>query len=435
MRFDGLDREGDSRGILDSLQAGVLKGHGRLYSAYIFFNLRAESARNFVLTLRPTSSYSQLFAADRFRASGEGSSDFVSVAISASGLQKLGVAPADMPRDLAFRAGMKRARIGDEPSASWEPFFQGDIDLLVILANDEEERLTELVQSQIQAASDAGATAQHHVVRGLDRRNSDGLPVEAFGFADGVSRPLFLRSDIERFLEQSSAEAYDPTFDPRDLAIFEHPPRSGQYASYAVCRKLEQDVAQFAAETARIASHIGVAAEAIAAQAMGRHPDGTPIVLSATPDSTQTLNDFTYASDPDGLRCPLHAHSRKMNRRGSADDEAFHTIVRRGVFYEEEGAAQHLQGLLFLCYQVDIGRQFEFLQSRWANDVRFPDNKLVGLDPIIGWAPSKATSGQRWNRRWGESEASRDLFARCTFLRGGEYMFVPPIRYFEDLGT
>src|SRR4029077_19854745 len=55
----------------------------------------------------------------------------------------------------------------------------------------------------------------------------------------------------------------------------------------------------------------------------------------------------------------------------------------------------HSRGLMFVCYQASIERQFEFIQARYANDPHFvgakrrpdDDSRVVpGFDPIIGRA-------------------------------------------------
>lgn len=40
-------------------------------------------------------------------------------------------------------------------------------------------------------------------------------------------------------------------------------------------------------------------------------------------------------------------------------------------------------GLLFMAFNSDIGNQFEFTQSVWANNLGFP-SVSVGIDPVIG---------------------------------------------------
>ena len=82
----------------------------------------------------------------------------------------------------------------------------------------------------------------------------------------------------------------------------------------------------------------------LAAKIVGRWRDGTPLVRS--PDQPEpalaadpaAINDFSYADDPDGLRCPIGAHIRRANprdARGFFDGRLSnrHRIIRRGRTY------------------------------------------------------------------------------------------------------
>ncbi|MBM3222261.1 MAG: hypothetical protein FJZ47_00435 [Candidatus Tectomicrobia bacterium] len=153
--------------------------------------------------------------------------------------------------------------------------------------------------------------------------------------------------------------------------------RTGQDSgSYVVFRKLEQRVRAFKMMERRLAQALnltGEDAERAGAFIVGRFEDGTPVTLQAT-DGRPT-NAFTYVDDPDGGKCPLQAHVRKVTPRQPGTPR----IVRRGIPY---GARPPLPpgepdlgafpangvGLLFICYQGSITRQFEYLQRALANN-------------------------------------------------------------------
>jgi deferrochelatase/peroxidase EfeB len=63
------------------------------------------------------------------------------------------------------------------------------------------------------------------------------------------------------------------------------------------------------------------------ARAIGRDTDGRP-VAEVVPGS---WNDFSFATDPTGARCPLSAHIRAVNPRGT--EERWRQIARRGMPY------------------------------------------------------------------------------------------------------
>ena len=184
-----------------------------------------------------------------------------------------------------------------------------------------------------------------------------------------------------------------------DAVLPEAPPGPlGRNGTYVVYRKLYQDVAGFRALVAGHAAGFPGGADALAAKIIGRWPDGTPLALSpdgpdpAISGDRTKINDFRYAGDPLGLRCPVGAHVRRANPRDGEGVGAVmttrHRIVRRGLPYgpplppgaPDDGADR---GLVFVCFSVDLERQFEFVQRQWLND-----GDQLGLgpdpDPIVG---------------------------------------------------
>ena len=89
------------------------------------------------------------------------------------------------------------------------------------------------------------------------------------------------------------------------------------------------------------------------------------------------------------------------------------------------------RGLLFLCFQANIEKQFEFIQRTWVDNPNFPDNVFnlpfkddTGDDPLIG---QDLNEKQRWPEKWGNSGAGREKFnfEAAVTLKGGEYFFAP----------
>jgi len=176
---------------------------------------------------------------------------------------------------------------------------------------------------------------------------------------------------------------------------------------------------------------------------MGRFEDGTPVVLKCTPGGpTPAPNNFNYEEDPDGRKCPLQGHIRKVNPR----QEGIPRIVRRGITYgnretepPDNPSLEELPsegvGLLFMCYQSNIAQQFEVLQYVYANDPRFPGEQEPGIDPIIGQSGGNGVGQLRWPTRWNDP---RDQHKRLDFhsfvtLKGGEYFFAPSIHFLKNL--
>ena len=105
-------------------------------------------------------------------------------------------------------------------------------------------------------------------------------------------------------------------------------------------------------------------------------------------------NDFGYADDPRGFRCPAGAHARRANPRDALDHEGsvnvrLHRMIRRGTSYgpvlpdgvlDDDGADR---GIVFVFVGASLKRQFEFVKTQWLNDGIFigaPAEK----DPLVG---------------------------------------------------
>ncbi|MFL5820500.1 MAG: Dyp-type peroxidase [Solirubrobacteraceae bacterium] len=224
----------------------------------------------------------------------------------------------------------------------------------------------------------------------------------------------------------------------------------GRNGTYMVYRKLHQDVALFRStlrESARL-YHDGDE-EKLAAKVVGRWHKGTP--LEKSPDAPDPnfdpaapgANDFRYLDrDSEGHRCPLGAHIRRSNPRDALgwkglDESGLltfrHRIIRRGMPYglplpegvlEDDGKDR---GLVFVCFNASISRQFESVQIQWLNDgnaFRLGHDK----DFLLG---DSGTSGKMTV----QGRPPFFLSPQRPFVttRGGEYLFVPGIRALRAL--
>ena len=184
--------------------------------------------------------------------------------------------------------------------------------------------------------------------------------------------------------------------------------------------------------------------ELLAAKIVGRWRDGTPLDRlprrpdpASSPDPARN-NAFSYADDPDGLRCPVGAHVRRINPRHSLPFDGKlvnrHRLIRRGIPYGEplpEGAEDDGQdrGVIFMCLQASIARQFEFVQSQWLNGgnaFRLGEDQ----DVLVGRA------GPDGPRKMTSRATRRSSSARCrasSRSRGGEYFFAPGINGLRHL--
>jgi deferrochelatase/peroxidase EfeB len=223
----------------------------------------------------------------------------------------------------------------------------------------------------------------------------------------------------------------------------------GLNGSYLVVRELRQYVERFWDSMKQIADRINkdqpgaapVNAEWVAERVIGRNVNGDllcPASVSASgylkPDAYgDPQNQFRFRKDdPDGFGCPLGSHVRRANPRdglakdmGSADtllDAANnHRILRRGRKFGTSLARDQKddgtdRGLLFMCLNTDIARQFEFVQHVWLLNTNFA-TLFDETDPLIG-PKGGFTIPEQPLRRIVNVE---------TFIQmaGGDYFFLP----------
>ena len=452
------------RKLLENLQSNILKPHGRKESDHLFvrFTGEPEAVRSWIRGFARrgiTSARKQLDETEAHRQHGTPGGAVAGLSLSARGYEALGLVGRDFgDPGQAFRNGMKDrafsliARNRDPPVAEWEEPYRGDIHALVSLADDSTVGLdakTREVSQDLQGLATILA-----IERGTVLRNSNGDPIEHFGYVDARSQPLFLKPDLD-VERNEGVDAWDPSA-PLGLVLVDDPFTNDEdsFGSYLVFRKLRQDVDGFNAGVRALSSSLSTDEALAGGLVVGRFKDGTPVTQRPW-DGLGAVNNFEYrAQDRIGNRCPFHAHIRKANQRGAnplltPEQERSRRIVRRGVPYgvrlapsgssSAASPAAGEKGLLFMCFQSDIGRQFEFIQRAWVDNPNFPEFLLfsglnTGDDALIGQHPRAA---QKWPREWGKSGRFlgrlRFNFGDYIRLRGGEYFFTPSLSFLRNL--
>jgi Dyp-type peroxidase family len=459
----GIDPQDPSYApLFDNLQGNILKPHGREHAVLLLLQLASDPQlvgdwlKRLVASGVITSALRQQEQTRAWREGRGAGETFGSLLLSARGYQTLGIpqeklellfpegaAPKGFPVT-PFSRGMAKAgpELADAPQSQWEAPYQQRIDAMLLLADDDPSRLSD-VRVQVVTGM-AGAANVLAVETGRTLRNAGGEPIEHFGYADGISQPLFLSPDLVQARAHNGTSSWDPAA-PLDLVLLADPlaPAPDSFGSYLVFRKLEQDLEGFQNAKRELASMLanGGGPVLAGAFAVGRFEDGTPVALSAEPAGT-AINNFDYAADAKGTRCPFHAHIRKTNPRGGTAvspvptlaDERTHRIARRGIPYgrAENGGANAGKGLLFMCYQRDISLQFGFMQKLWANNPSFPSPDTA-LDPLIGESANGHGPRQSWPARWGAPATSVSFDLRgFVSLRGGEFFFAPSLPFLRN---
>lgn len=448
----GIDPEnpGKYEGLIADLQGNILKGHGRDYSVHLFIQWKPDriaEAKQWIKTFTQdylTSAQQQADEALRYREAGIPGSVFANFFLTRKGYESLGFEPIQIPKDQPFTMGMKNPQIisdfNDPKVEKWEAGYQNDIHSLILIADDNLIELLQLVNRISQEIRKIAVIL--HREDGFILRNQAGQVIEHFGFADGVSQPLFVKRDIVKAkTNNADFDKWDPRA-PLDLVLVNDPngKTEDSYGSYLVYRKLEQNVKAFREDQRKLAQTINVKDDLAGAYVVGRFPDGTPVTKTDIPTYAVTpANNFNYDEDKAANKCPFHAHIRKTNPRGdtkrlmnvSLEEERGHRIARRAISYGKNNPVKEPEkdsGLLFLCFQASIENQFNFLQIRWANAERFVEVG-VGPDPLIG----QPTGSQKWPKQWGKDAKEDYSFTLWVFMKGGEYFFTPSISFLLSL--
>lgn len=434
------------------LQGNILKGHGRDHTTLLILKFKPSqqtAVRRWLRRLESevTSTSKQLNMAKDGSNSRSMGVTFSSVLLSSACYRYLELPLTGF--SMEFLGGMKTAQaaLSDPLPQAWEPGYQEEIHALVILADSDLDRLktaTSALKTELVEIAEILATEFGKAIRD---KSDPKKTFEHFGYADGISQPIFFADTVAEIQQKQGIDKWDPSSGP-NLVLAPDPlgQSPNAFGSYVVFRKLEQNVQAFVKAKNLLAKSLEPPDPKVAgALAMGRFEDGTPIAAGMLPSAGgRSSNNFNFNDDLNGDFCPFHAHIRKVNPRGTGQGEvnieSKHRIARRGIPYGEkvdlasdvETLPTSGRGLLFLCYQRSIRNQFEFLQAQWGNKRDFPVSE-AGIDPIIGQETQFVA--QRWPQKFATFASPRTEFAMQNFvtLKGGEYFFAPSRSFLRTL--
>ncbi len=381
---------------------------------------------------------------------------WLGIAFTFQGLKALGLSqefldsfPEEFRQGMAARAGFLNDMGANAPD-NWEhPFGSTDVHVAVSFTAKNEEDLEQVLALARQSRKDLPKISLVYSMKYSE------LPEgrNPFGFKDGLHNP---------HVEGSGPPIYPGYTQPVKAGefIMGYPDEQGAVASkpepevlrrngtFFAMRKFHTDVAAFRNYLREQASG-PEEEELIAAKMVGRWRSGAPLVLAPEQDdpslgADQHSNDnFSYADDAQGLKCPFSAHIRRVNPRDALKDDFvsmnLHHFLRRGMNYGTplpEGAMQDdgaERGGVFLIIGTKLKQQFEFVQSQWVTNGNFISHGTE-QDPMIGNAQGDGvfTIPKRPVRR--------RLHGLPNFVtvRGGEYCFMPGLRalkWLADLET
>ena len=271
---------------------------------------------------------------------------------------------------------------------------------------------------------------------------------EPFNFKDGISQPFVEGLDrpgeeagrlpvkpgefVLGYLNEYGKHAATPSVatpdDPkRVLPRLGDTGRAdiGRNGTFLVLRKLSQDIKSF--------SRFVAGDELLAARMVGRWKNGAPLVVDQSdPGVGNASNDFGYyREDPHGMKCPIGSHIRRANPRDALADPAggvsaatalaqvnLHRILRRGRMYSDGEE----QGIVFVCLNTNIERQFEFIQHTWLMGREF-GGLHDETDPLTGNVDASGRRAMTIQKPL-LAERRTDL-GQFVCLKGGGYYFLP----------
>lgn len=483
---------------LTDIQGNIVKAYGSFgffKARYLFLRVdNGDKGRDFVARIT-----SKVTSAERWNKTSAPSVT-TNMAFTYSGLQALELPTASLvgfPADFVMGMGKRKDILGDDGPSDpehWDKIWHETVHIWISINGKSIEDIEERYQWITQQIDASGGVTllKGHRGEGADGNPSDDLPYqdasvlydnnglptakEHFGYTDGIGDPVFEgQTNNEKRVIGRGKLTREGGWVPLATGEFilghvdeamEYPqtaPRPdllSNNATYMVFRKLHENVGTFNKFLDEQSAIYPGGKELLAAKFSGRWRDnGAPLVhtpddaskaewdkkfaAADVPTQKKMLTDFTYNEDIEGAKCPLSAHTRRINPRGSLEygvKGAFSTpgalvnrrrILRRGLPYgkvKDQTSDDGNHGIIFMALNADIKRQFEFVQQQWinyANDFKQGNDKEVLLGNHSAKNPGKVVFEVEPGS--GKPPHFVNNIPRLVETRGGDYFFIPSI--------
>ncbi len=385
------------------------------------------------------------------------------IGITATGLRALDVPDASVatfPTEFLVGAPDRALHVGDWGANSPQFWRDGLADtsrvhvLLSMYAKDD-DTLTAATDALNNVLGDAMT-----VLCSIDAAAFPDAPEYVhFGYRDNISQPIIAGDPVLQPPDHQPLAAagefllgYESQYSNVTLDV-PQPVELGRNGSFTAFRILSQDVAGYEQFLEDKGQTTGLGKEKLAAKVLGRWRNGVPLELSPETDSPtggiseDQLNNFSYGTDPVGLRCPIGAHIRRGNPRDQpmlpVGDSSARRIMRRGLPYGpkwspgdqpddiERGLVGHFIGASLLL-------QFETVMGEWINrgmthpTITATNDVLLGVESTIQKfvIPTQdATSGVDSN------VIVVSGFHQFIRTRGSIYAFLPSLTALRWIGS
>lgn len=346
----------------------------------------------------------------------------------------------------AVEAAGRVGDVGPNRPDQWIDGFQDPARLHVVVSlyTDDAEaqgHATRALEDVISGALEMLSDPFDAAVFGMQRSERDTVH---FGYRDNISQPAIAGDPLRRPPDhQPLAPAgefvlgYPSQYVGVTLDV-PQPYELGRNGSFSAFRILEQDVVGFERFLEKQGATSGLGAETLAAKLMGRWRNGVP--LASSPDTPAPIkpipddqfNNFGYADDPLGEKCPVGAHIRRGNPRDQpmlpTNTADARRITRRAMPYgpkwtpgdEPDDVPRGLVGH-FICASLML--QFETVMGEWMNGGRTAPGITGTNDVVLGANPANARL--EVPPEGGGDPATINNFGPFVRTRAGIYSFLP----------